>query len=181
MERVVGDVVDRADDPAVVANVEHVDARRRLLERPEVGAVARERVRDDDPVDAAVKDGQRGVPVPGEQPLQSRVDAVERLPQRFTAEEALRLVLDLERADERSLELVGWDRVEPAAAPFGQLRPELDVLSRRDDLGRFERARQVAGDDEVELDVRQRVALLKEQVAQKLRVSNPRYLAKYEA
>ena len=42
-----GHVVDRAHDPAVVAEVEDVDARRRLLEGAEVRPVAGERVGDD--------------------------------------------------------------------------------------------------------------------------------------
>jgi hypothetical protein len=82
--------------------------------------------------------------------------AVERLPQRLAAEEPLRLVAHLQRADERHLELVRRDRVEAAAAPLRELGPELDFASRRDELRRLARARQVARDDEVERDACER-------------------------
>ena len=95
---------------------------------------------------------------PCEQALQRRVDAVERLAERLAAEEAGRLVLHLERADERGFELLRWDRVEPPAAPLGEFGPQLDLAAGRDDLGRLARAWQIAGDDEVECGRRERVA-----------------------
>ena len=80
VERVVRDVVDGADDPTVVAEIEDVDARGRLLEGAEVGAVAGERVGDDDAIDAAVEDGERDVPVRvGKESVDGGKDPVEEL------------------------------------------------------------------------------------------------------
>src|SRR5471030_1711109 len=77
MERVVRDVVDNPDDPARLAvprtaEVEDVDARGRLLEVAEVGAPAGQRVRDQDPVDAAMEDRERRLPLLGDQPVERR-------------------------------------------------------------------------------------------------------------
>src|SRR6478609_800698 len=95
MERVVRDVVDGAYDPAaVVSEVEHVDARRRLLERPEVGAPTGERVRDEDAVDPAVKDRERCLPGLCDDAFERGKDAVERFAERLTAEKALVLLAD---------------------------------------------------------------------------------------
>ena len=158
VERVVGDVVDGADDPAVVPEVEHVDARGRLLEGAEVGAVAGEGVGDDDPVDAAVEDAERRVPLARDEPVERGMDPVERLAERLAAEKACVLVGDAESADEERLELLGREGVEPAAAPLGELGPALDLVSGRDDRRRLRGARQVARDDEVELDAGKRLA-----------------------
>ena len=86
------------------------------------------------------------------------MDPVERLAERLAAEEALVLVVDAEGADEERLELLGRERVESAAAPLGELGPALDLVPGRDDRGRLGGARQVARDDEVELDAGERVA-----------------------
>ena len=63
VEEVVRRDVHGADDPlATLAEVEHVDAGGRLLEVAEEHPLAGERVREDRAVDAAVEDGERGVP-----------------------------------------------------------------------------------------------------------------------
>ncbi len=158
VEWVVGHVVDGAHDPAVVAEIEDVDARGRLLEGAEVRPVAGEGVGDDDPVHAPVEDRKSRVPLACHEPVERRVDPVERLAERLAAEEAGVLVGDAERADEERLELLGRERVEAAAAPLRELGPALDLVPGRDDRGRLRRARQVARDDEVELDSGERVA-----------------------
>src|SRR6476619_7013468 len=107
MERVVRDVVDSAYDPAaVVSEVEHVDARRRLLERAEVRAPTGERVRDEDAVDPTVEDRERGLPGLRDDAFERGQDAVERFTERLAAEKALVLLADRQRADEHLLELV---------------------------------------------------------------------------
>ena len=63
VEEVVRRDVHGPHDPlAAVAEVEHVDARRRLLEVAEEHPLAGERVREDRAIDAAVEDRQRRVP-----------------------------------------------------------------------------------------------------------------------
>ena len=163
MQRVVRDVVHRPHDPVLrarprplVTDVEHVDARGRLLEAAEVGAAAGQRVREDDPVDAAVEDREQRVPVAGQQPLERRQDAVEQLAERLAAEEARRLVVGPERADERPLPLRLRDVAQPAAAPLRELGPGLDLARGRDDRGGLDRARQAARDDAVEGDAGER-------------------------
>ena len=130
----------------------------RLLEGAEVRPVAGEGVGDDDPVHAAVEDGEGRVPFARHEPVERRMDPVERLAERLAAEEARVLVGDAQRADEERLELLGRERVEAAAAPLGELRPALDLVPGRDDRRRLGGARQVARDDEVELDAGERVA-----------------------
>ena len=140
----------------VVAVVEDVDARGRLLEVAEVRAAAGERMRDEDPVDAAVEHGERGLPLLGEQPVERRQHAVERLAERLAAEEARLLVADLQRADEHLLELLGRDRVEAAAAPLVERGPLLGLAARRDHRRRLDSPRQRARHDEVEAHVLER-------------------------
>ena len=128
IQRVVRHVVDGAHDPAVVAEVEHVDARRRLLEGAEVRPIPREGVGDDDPVDAAVEDGERGVPFARHEAIERRMNPVERFAERLAPEKAGTLVGDAERADEERFELLGREGVEPAAAPLRELGPALDLV-----------------------------------------------------
>ena len=113
---------------------------------------------DHDPVHTAVEDGERGIPLARHESLQGGMDAVERLAERLAAEEALGFVGDPQRSHERALELLGRDRVEPATAPLGELRPALDLVAGRDELRGLGRAREVARDDEVELDPGQGLA-----------------------
>ena len=156
VKRVVRHVVDRAHDPgSIVADVEHVDARGRLLERAEVGTAARERVGQQQPVHAAVEDCDRRAPLPGQQPLERRQHAVERLAERLTAEKPLRLLAHMQRPDEEALELVAFEAVEAAAAPLVELRPPLGLAAGRDDRGRLDRAGQAARHEQIELDALQ--------------------------
>ena len=157
MERVVRDVVDRPHDPrAVGAEIEHVDARRRLLERAEVRTAAGQRLRKQDPVHPAVEHRERRLPFARDELVEGRQHAVERLTERLAAEEPRGLVAHLERADEELLELVARDVVQPAAAPLGKRRPLLGLTIRDDDRCRLERAWQAARDNQVEADVVQR-------------------------
>ena len=122
MERVVRDVVDGAHDPAVVAEVEHVDTRGACSKVPKKVRSPGEGVRDADPVDATVEDREGRVPVARDQAIEG-VNAIGRFAERLAAEEARRFVRDPERADEGPLELLGRQRVEPAAAPLRELGP----------------------------------------------------------
>src|ERR1019366_6861836 len=101
MERVVRDVVDDAHDPRPVttalrnSEVEHVGARRRLLERAEVGATTGERVREQDPVHAAVEHRERRLPLTRHELVEGRQHTVERLAERLATEEPRGLVAHL--------------------------------------------------------------------------------------
>ena len=118
--------------------------------RAEVRAAAAERLREQDPVHAAVEHGERRLPLLREQPLERRQHAVEHLAERLAAEEPRRLVAHLQRADEELLELVARDVAQPAAAPLGELGPRLRLAARRDDRRRLDRPRQGARHDQVE-------------------------------
>ena len=133
MQWVVRDVVDRAHDPAPGTEVEHVDARRRLLEVAEVRAAARECMRDQDAVDAAVEHSERRLPLLCDEPLECRQNSVERLAERLAAEESRLLIAGVQRADEERLELVNRNVVEAAATPLGELRPLRRRLAGRND------------------------------------------------
>src|SRR3954465_12182516 len=100
--------VDCTDDP-VVADVDDVDAAGRLLEPAEERALARERIREDRPVDAAVEARQQDVPAPiREQAIERREHAVEQRADRLAAEEAALLAqAPAEGAEERLPELPG--------------------------------------------------------------------------
>ena len=119
VKEVVRGDVDRAHDPlAVLAEIEHVDAGRRLLEVPEEHPLAREREGEDRAVDAAVEDGERRVPVVVcDEALERGEDAIEELADRLAAQEP-RLVRDdaAEGVDELVLERVGRDLREATAA-----------------------------------------------------------------
>ena len=137
--RSLGRDVDRADDPVGPPrrDVEHVEAARRLLEAAEEHPLARQRVREDRPVDGAVSDDERRVPaVVGDEAIERGEDAVEELADRLAAEEAL-LVRDdaAERVDERLLALVERDR--------GELRrpSSREARARSRPRGRVRRAR----------------------------------------
>ena len=94
-----------------------------------------QRVREDGPVDAAVADGERGVPATvGDEPVDRRNHPVEELADRLPAEEP-RVVRDhpAERVHELALECVGGDLREAAALDLPQLRPRLGLDSGRDD------------------------------------------------
>src|SRR3954465_7027746 len=143
MKRVVRDVVNRAHDPAaVVAEVEHIDARGRLFERAEVGPAAGGRGGDEDAVDAAVEDRERRLPRLADEPVERRKHAVERLAERLAAEEALVLLRDRQRSDEDLLELVRRHGVEAAPAPFRELREALRLDPGSNDRSSLDSPRQ---------------------------------------
>ena len=155
--------VDGAHDPlgrAVAADVEDVDAPRRLLEAAEERALAEKRVGEDRAVHRAVRDDERGVPRGvGQEPVDRRQHAVEELTDRLPAEEAL-LVRDdpVQRVDERLLELVGRDRGEAVAGDLAELGPDCDLAARSDERGGLRRARQTARDDAIERRAREQEA-----------------------
>ena len=134
------------------ADVEHVEAARRLLEAPEERALAEERVREDRAVHRAVRDDERGVPLRvTEQPVDGGQHPVEQLADRLAAEEALVVRDDaVERTDECLLELCRRDRGEPVAHDLAQVGPCLNLVPRRDEGGRLDRAEQTARDHAVE-------------------------------
>ena len=147
--------VDRPDDPlgrALGADVEHVEAARRLLEAPEEQPLAEERVREDRAVHGAVRDDERGVPLRvSEQAVDGGQDTVEQLADRLAAEEALVVRDDaVERADELPFELGRRDRREPVARDLSQLRPGLHFVPGRDEGRRLDGPGQVARDHPVE-------------------------------
>ena len=136
----------------LVADVEHVHAARRLLEVPEEHALAGERVGEDRAVDGAVQDGEYRVPaLVGEQALERGKDAVEELPDRLAAEEALLERDDAaKRMDELLLEPLDGYLRQPPSAQLAQVRPLLDLRLGRNDSCGFEGARQAAREHAVE-------------------------------
>ena len=99
-----------------------------------------------------MEDGERGLPGLRDDPLERGQDPVECLAERLAAEEALVLLRDRQRPDERLLELVRRHGVQPSAAPLRELGHTLWLDTRRDDRGRLSGSRQRARDDEIELD-----------------------------
>src|SRR6185436_19572062 len=134
---VAGRDVDRPHDPfgwALGADVEHVEAARRLLEAAEEDPLAEERMREDRAVHRAVGDDERRVPLRvSEQPVNGGQYTVEQLADRLAAEEALVVRDDaVERADELPFELGRRDGREPVARDLPQLGPGLHVSTGRD-------------------------------------------------
>ena len=122
-------------------DVEDVDARGRLLEAAEEAPLARQGVREDRAVDAAVEDGERRVPgrirddlssagttrfmsSPIVSPPRNRVSARDRAG---------------EGAGERRLEPVLGDVLEPSRPQLLELGPRLRLPARRDDPRRLHR------------------------------------------
>ncbi len=156
MEWVVRDVVHGADDPAALAEVKDVDARRRLLEVAEVRPAPGERVRDQDPVDAAVQNCERRPPIAFDETVERRHDAVECFAERFPTEKACVLVARVQRADEDLLQRVGVHILEASAAPLRELAPLLELMARRDHTRRLDGAWKRARHDAVERHVGER-------------------------
>ena len=128
--------VDDPDDPAPIrADVEDVDARGRLLEAAEEASLSRQRVREDRPVDAAVEDGERGVPRRvGDELLERGNDSPRELADRLAAEEAgVGADRAREGAGERRLEPVFGDVFEPPRPELLERRPRLGLPPRRDE------------------------------------------------
>jgi len=150
--------VDAAHDPAVGANVEHVDTGRRLLEIPEEDPLAGEGAREDGAVDAAVQNGENDVPGPVRQEAVDRsAHPLEQRRDRLPAEKA-RLRRDdvSEDAGEGLLELVLGDLGEAPRLELAEVRPRLRLHCRRNEGRRLERPRQPARHDPVEPDAGQR-------------------------
>ena len=155
--------VDHPDDPAPVgAHVEDVDARGRLLEAAEEAPLARERVREDRPVDPAVQNGEGRVPGRvRDDLLERRDDTARQFADRLTAEKpGVRRELARERAGKRCLQPVGGDVLQPSPAQLLERGQRLRLPLGRDDLRRLHRPRETACDDAVEVDAGERLARL---------------------
>jgi aminoglycoside phosphotransferase (APT) family kinase protein len=155
VEQVVRRDIHRPHDPlAAVAEVEHIHARRRLLERAEVHPLAGEREGENGPIDSAVQHRQGRLPsVVLDEPAEGGHDAVEQLADRLAAEEA-RIVRDhsAEGVDELLAQEIRWDLGEAAALELAELGPRLRLDVRCDDRGGLEGPRKAARHDAIELD-----------------------------
>src|SRR5438270_12885099 len=131
-------MVDRADDPpAVLADVEDVDAAGRLLESAQEGPLSDEGVTEDRRVDRPVQDEQRRVPdCVGDELVELRKDAVEERADRLPAEKP-RLDRDdpAECGGHHRLYFVGGDVADVAALDLPQRVARFRVAAGSDDAG----------------------------------------------